>query len=351
LSPFKPYTQGGGERGRKRDLRVAMSFIVLALVLVFIPQSFREALAQGIRGTLLRPVLAVQRGSLEREARFADPARLRAERDSLAAYLVGQAPLAAENRQLRSLLEMRGRLPLSFIPAEIVHIRDRGSEGAFMLTAGEVEGVTVGAPIVAAAGLVGMVRNVDRTVSLGIDWTHRDFRASAMTVDGETFGIVEPRRVGGEVLLAMAGAAFHTTLEEGTWIVTSGRGGVYPRGIPIGQVVASMEEEAGWRRSYLIRPAVGPAEMGYVLVLGAEAVGTPRDLAMSWGIRPEPQRPDTAEIGTLRATATGEAGEVEVPVEGTPQPTTTPAAPAAPAPRPQQPRLLGEPVQPAGNEP
>jgi rod shape-determining protein MreC len=349
LSPFKPYTQGGGERGRKRELRAAMLFLVAALVLVFVPQSFREVLSQGIRGTVLRPVLAVQRGSLEREARFADPARLRAERDSLAAYLVGQASLAAENRQLRSLLEMRGRLPLSFVPAEIIHIRDRGSEGAFMLTAGQSAGVTVGSPIVAAAGLVGMVRNVDRDVSLGIDWTHRDFRASAMTVDGETFGIVEPRQVGGEVLLAMTGAAFHTTLEEGTWIVTSGRGGVYPRGIPIGQVVASMEEEAGWRRSYLIRPAVGPAEMAYVLVLGAEAVGTPRDLALSWGIRPEPQRPDTAEVSVLRATPTDEAGEVEVPAEGEPLAEPTPAQPAQP--RPQQPRLLGEPVQPPGNQP
>jgi rod shape-determining protein MreC len=320
-----------------------MIFIVLALVLVFIPQSFRESLAQGIRASVLRPVLAVQRGSLEREARFADPARLRAERDSLAAYLVGQASLAAENRQLRSLLDMRGRLPLSFVPAEVVHIRDRGSEGSFLLTAGADQGVIVGAPIVAAGGLVGMVRNVDRNAALGIDWTHRDFRASAMTVDGETFGIVEPRHVGGEVLLAMAGAAFHTTLEDGTWIVTSGRGGVYPRGIPIGQVVASMEEEAGWRRSYLIRPAVGPAEMGYVLVLGAEAVGTPRDLAMSWGILPEPQRPDTAEVGELRATATEELVEPEV-VEQEPPPAPEP-------PRPQQPRgprLLGEPVQPGG---
>jgi rod shape-determining protein MreC len=47
---------------------------------------------------------------------------------------------------------------------------------------------------VAAGGLVGRVRNVDDNVAFGIDWMHSDFRASAMTVDGEVYGIVEPRR-------------------------------------------------------------------------------------------------------------------------------------------------------------
>ena len=81
----------GGERGRKRDLRIAVLFLALAGILAALPGPAREAIARGIRGTVLRPVLQLQQGSVERHARFDDPARLRAERDSLAAYLVGQA--------------------------------------------------------------------------------------------------------------------------------------------------------------------------------------------------------------------------------------------------------------------
>jgi cell shape-determining protein MreC len=302
-----------------------------------LPGTFRETVAGGVRDTLLRPVIALQRGAVESDARFADPARLRSERDSLAVYLVGQATLAAENRQLRNLLGLRQRLPPAFVPAEVVRVRERGFDGAFLLTAGQEDGVRVGAPIIAASGLVGMVREVDDRLAMGIDWTHPDFRASAMTTDGETYGIVEPRTAArGEAMLALTGAAFHTDLADGTLIVTSGRGGVYPRGVPIGTVVRPEEAEAGWRKSYLLRPLVSPAEMTHVLVLGErrEALGD-QDLALSWGIQPpQPEPVDT--------------GRVSAPAPRVSQPaTSTPAASPAPsAPRRQGPRLLGRPVQP-----
>lgn len=298
---------------------------------------YRESLAAAVRGTVLRPVLAMQRSAAERETRFADPERLRAERDSLAVYLVGHATLAAENRQLRALLGLQQRLPPSFLPAEVIRVPGRGYEGFFLLTMGRQHGVHVGAPIIAAEGLVGRVSNLDDAQALAIDWTHPDFRASAMTADGETFGIVEPRhRGGGEPLLALTGTAFHTELPEGTLIVTSGRGGVYPRGIPIGAVVGMEDEEAGWRKSYLLQPFVGPAEMTHVLVLGEpQTTLGGRDLALSWGIRP----PDPEPIDTAQMVAAPPRPRAALPAQ---QPQPRVAAPAA-APRPQ---IIGTPPQP-----
>jgi rod shape-determining protein MreC len=157
-----------------------------------------------------------------------------------------------------------------------------------------------------------------------------------MTVDGEVYGIVEPRlSAGGEALLALTGVPFHTELDDGVLIVTSGRGGVYPRGIPIGAVSGMEESDAGWRKSYLLRPLVGPAEMTHVLILGeAEQGAADQDLAASWGVLPPEPRVDTLAPGTTPP-AGGAAG----------------AAPAAPAATPAQPRreprLLGVPVQPS----
>jgi rod shape-determining protein MreC len=306
-------------------------------VLAFIPLAYREAIASAIRSSVLLPVLALQQGAVERDVRLADPERLRAERDSLAVYLVGHATLAAENRQLRSLLGLQQRLPPSFVPAEVMRIPGRGYEGFFLLTAGSVQGVYANAPIVAAGGLVGMVRNVDERTGMAIDWTHPEFRASAMTTDGETYGIVEPRSRGaGEPVLALTGTAFHTELPVGTVIVTSGRGGVYPRGIPIGTVMGMEDEEAGWRRSYLLQPFVGPGEMTHVLVLGdREARLAVRDLAMSWGIRPpEPPPVDTVQLAAPTPPAPRAAAQ---PAQPTPQ---------VAAPEPAPPAIVGTPVQP-----
>ncbi len=288
-----------------------------------------------MRATVLRPVLALQRGAIERDARLADPAQLRAERDSLAAFLVGQAGLAAENDQLRSILGLSRKLPPSFVSAEVVRIPGRSLEGSFQLTAGQRDGVTAGAPIVAAAGLVGRVREIDDVTATGIDWMNPDFRASAMTLDGEAYGIAEPRRgPGGEPMLALTGTPRHIEMSEGTLIVTSGHGGVFPRGIPIGTIAGMEGGGESWQQSYLIRPLVTPADMNYVLVLGPPSpVGTMPDLAAAWGIRPEVAEPDT---GAAQAPAFGFPVRQEPPQAETTEP------------EPQQtgPRLLGEPVQP-----
>src|SRR5690606_2289878 len=236
LSAFRPYLADGGDRNRKREWRIAALFFGLSLLLLLLPNVYREGLARGVRASVLRPILALQQGAVERNTLFDDPARLRAQRDSLAAYLVGNAAIEAENRRLRELLGLRERLPPSFVPAEVVRIPGRATEGFFQLTAGAEQGILAGASIVAADGLVGRVRELDGSMAFGIDWMHSEFRASAMTPDGQVYGIVEPRQVDGEWLLALTGTPRHVELDEGELILTSGHGGVFPRGIPIGRI-------------------------------------------------------------------------------------------------------------------
>ena len=289
---------------------------------------------------MLRPVLALQQGAVERSARYDDPDRLRAERDSLAAFLIGQTTLSSENRQLRSILGLREKLPAGFVPAEIVRIPGRDAEGYFQLTSGANQGITAGSPIVAPSGLVGRVRSVDGNISFGIDWMNPEFRASAMTVDGTVYGIVEPRiGPGNQPMLALTGTPRHVQLTEGTAIVTSGIGGVYPRGIPIGTIAGVEGAETSWQRNYLVQPTVSPAEMTYVLILGApqeQLAG--RDLATAWGIRTQaPPAVDTTLAGasavapavpTTRAAEPAQEVQTPDPVQATPPP------------------LLGDPVAP-----
>jgi rod shape-determining protein MreC len=52
-------------------------------------------------------------------------------------------------------------------------------------------------------------------------------------------------------------------------VMTSGLGGVYPRGIPIGRVAGVRREELGWERVYRLMPLGNPGHVSHVLVLKA----------------------------------------------------------------------------------
>jgi cell shape-determining protein MreC len=83
-------------------------------------------------------------------------------------------------------------------------------------------------------------------------------------------------------------------VRPGSRIVTSGRGALFPRGVPIGQVQTIQDADTGWRKSYVVRPSVRPEEATHVLV-GLSTTGTV-DLAELWEISANPaSRPTTPD--------------------------------------------------------
>jgi rod shape-determining protein MreC len=100
-------------------------------------------------------------------------------------------------------------------------------------------------------------------------WTHPDFRVSAMSPDGTAFGIAQAHLTGatGGYLIELRGVPFRATLKPGALIVSSGWGGVWPRGIPVGTVLQEIKTTEGWARTYLLRPAVNPADVYSVMIL------------------------------------------------------------------------------------
>ena len=299
----------GPRRGRWRDVGVAAALLVLAIFLLFLPQEYQGPIRQAVRGTVLRPFIWTQSELVARGAPAVDVTALRAERDSLVAVVSAQASLAEENRRLRQLMGLRDRAPRSFVPAELVRVGTQGGESAFILDVGREDGVAVGSPVLAAGGLLGVVWETGATMAQAIDWTHPDFRASAMTADGQAYGIVESRRGRHreEDQLALVGAPFHIDVQPGTRVVTSGRGGVYPRGILLGTVVGIEEADTGWRKSYLVRPAVRPASVTHVLVgIPEEGLG---DLSPLWtGATPPDSSAGRGGPGRGQAADTGAAG-------------------------------------------
>lgn len=270
-----------GSLGRRQPW-VAAAFLSAGVVLSTLGEDAQHQIAGGVRATALRPFLAVQEAVALARTRVGDMDDLRSELDSLAAVLHAQATLAEENAALRALLGLAPRVGPAYRSATVLRTGTAGSESMFLLDVGTRDGVVAGAPIVAARGLVGAVRDVGAGSAVGMDWTHPDFRASAMVEGLEVFGIIENRRGAfrEEDRLVLTGIAFNETVPDGSLVVTSGLGGVYPRGIPIGIVDGVAEAQGAWRKSYWLRPAVLPGSVTHVLV----AVGSEREDVPEWPV-------------------------------------------------------------------
>jgi rod shape-determining protein MreC len=278
----------GSRRTRRRDVVVSAVVLAAGLALYALPAAHQRPVREAIRGTVLSPFLAGQVQIAERRARLGDITVIRSQRDSLAALAAAQATLAEENRRLRSLLGLANRAGDDFVPTNLLRLGVGAAESTFMIAAGSEQGVRVGSPVIAPDGLLGMVREVESSRAHAIDWTHPDFRVSAMTAEGDAYGTVEPRRgrFREDDLLALTGAPFHADIQPGRRIVSSGRGGVYPRGILVGTVIGIEEADAGWRKSYLVRPAVRPEAVSQVLV--GVLPGGRTDLSELWHVTAPP---------------------------------------------------------------
>src|SRR5687768_11282382 len=229
----------------------------------------RDPVATTMRQTFLSPLVMLQgRAELSRRVLLLTESKT-AIRDSVSLQAMKAVSLEGENDRLRRLMGLGARLRWGFVPAEALHGRGIRDETTVILTAGSQAGVSRLSPVIAPEGLVGVVDQVDPTMSHAMLWTHPDFRVSAMTPDGTAFGIAQARLTGatGGYLIELRGVPFRATLKPGAVIVSSGWGGVWPRGIPVGTVLQEIQTSEGWARTYLLRPAVNPADVYSVMIL------------------------------------------------------------------------------------
>lgn len=252
----------------RRDNALFLLCVVLSLIMLARPD-VGARVTMFIRVSVLRPFLWMQERAEASRTSRASFDRLRAERDSAIYAALFLPSLRSENQRLRALLRTRDRLPGSSIPAEVLHQSQPTDGRTVILSAGKSAGVRVFDVVVSAEGLIGVIRQVDQERSLAWTWMHNEFRASAFTIPDRVFGVVREagQLTGSTQLLQLRGVAIRDSVPAGTMVVTSGLGGVYPEGIPIGTVIGQAREETGWERIYVVRPAASPQDASQVLIL------------------------------------------------------------------------------------
>lgn len=261
---------------RAQGRRDTASFLVclgLAVIAILLPARVTDAVAGSVRRTVLAPLVWLQQRAVEGRTSRARFDAVEAQRDTARLAAQSVPLLAAENATLRLMLGLGQRRELRFVPAEILHQPQPTDGFALLLGAGARHGVQAFQPVLAPEGLLGVIRSADPGTSVAITWAHPEFRASAVTIDGSVSGLVASASVDGEghALLELRGVPYRDTVAVGTTVVTSGLGGVYPRGVPIGTITGLVREQPGWERVYHVRPATNPGAAVHVMILVSPA--------------------------------------------------------------------------------
>jgi rod shape-determining protein MreC len=253
--------------------------VLLSFVLIGLPDRVRDPFARALRQTVLAPLLTLQEKSELLSASVSRYEAVVSQRDSAALVATFLPELRSENARLRSLIGLGQRIGTGYVAAEVLHQSVPTDPLTLIVSAGRRQGVRTLAGVISPEGLVGVVSAVDERTSVVVTWAHPEFRASAMAGDGSVYGIVAPHGTEGprSWLLELRGVPYRQLVPDGTVILTSGLGGVFPRGIPLGSVIGMGRQAEGWERTYLLRPAAAPAGVSHVMILiGPRPGGTAR---------------------------------------------------------------------------
>jgi rod shape-determining protein MreC len=256
-------------RYTRRDTVLLILCVGLSFFGLFSPTAWGHGVADTLRQTVLSPLVWLQTRAEEGRTSRVRFRQVTSERDSTA-YLAQFLPsLRAENERLRQLLRLSRRLNTGYVPAEVLHQPQAMDGRTLLLSAGARKGVSPFSPVVSPEGLIGVVLSVSSKSSVAMSWAHPEFRVSAFTVSGNAFGVVAPSNEGrnGEGALEFRGVPYRDSVPLGTLVLSSGLGGVFPKGVPVGTVIGTVREEAGWERVYRLRPAANPGSATHVLIL------------------------------------------------------------------------------------
>ena len=166
----------------------------------------------------------------------AENARLREENERLLQWQAVARKLEAENASLRDALRFTPEAAVSFVSARVVGHAGGSFLRAVLVTAGSRDGVAKGQAAVTGDGLAGRVTEVGERAARVLLLTDINSHVPVVIESSGDRAVMAGDNSEHPKLLFLPNTA---KPQIGERVVTSGHGGVFPPGIPVGVIVAA----------------------------------------------------------------------------------------------------------------
>jgi rod shape-determining protein MreC len=177
--------------------------------------------------------------------------------------------LKSENDRLRSALNFTSQqTEYNYVGGDIIGKSGGSFLDQFVLNKGSKDGIAKGMIAITDQGLVGQISSVGTNWSVIQSLANENLAVSGMVLStGENSGIVKGYISDSKFLARLDYLPIDSKVKKNDVIMTSGLGGVYPKGIRIGYVTSVQEDQGRVVKVAVIQPYVDLNKIQEVIVV------------------------------------------------------------------------------------
>lgn len=183
--------------------------------------------------------------------------------------------LKIENDKLRAIIDKKGDLKkFNPIQATVIARNPDQWEEKLILDQGTMDGIKVNMAVRTSEGLIGkIVQTTPYTSEVELLTTNNpNYRVSAVVANKkQVFGLIEgfdEKR--NELILKRIDSSLN--VKKGDKVMTSGLGGIFPKGILIGEVTKVTTDDYGLTKLAYVKPAANFSMLDHVIIAKRESI-------------------------------------------------------------------------------
>ena len=249
---------------RSPHLKPVSIVMIISIILIALPLRFKTTLSRLGAASALLAFVEIDKYLLKIDTTFEINRHLNRKLDSLSVLTSSLIEYRYENERLRTMLGFDLNLPYYLVPAEVLAVSPTGRFKSILIDAGGERRVDINMPVISPSGIIGKTVAVDdkaSTVQLLMD---PSCKVAARVQQSRASGIVS--YLGGPYLsLTNVQADQHVSV--GDTVISSGLGGIFPRGLFIGTVVKTERREGELFLEILIAPGADFSILEEVFVI------------------------------------------------------------------------------------
>lgn len=178
--------------------------------------------------------------------------------------IVANNEALAANARLKALLDLKGTLESPSLAVSVIGEDSSAWFKTLVVDRGSSDGLSEGMPVVAAGGVVGRLVKVAPGSSRVLLLTDHASAIAAIVQRSRARGIV---RGAGGGRCSLEFTVKDEDVKVGDTVISSGIGGVFPKGLPIGEVTMVKKGEYGVFQTIEVKPTVNIGKLEEMLVL------------------------------------------------------------------------------------